>query len=222
VLLALSAGTLILGWGYSRFISPAWADRYDLIALGPLLMALAIMLSRAGWAAVVVLVVCAASWLLAPYKGQLLKKSNVKTIALKMRHEVTPGTLVISTQPEQVPVIYYYFRRYYRDLSYLTPLGTPAENGVMDWRDASAKLDRARYHQLVSPKIASATKGSRILLLVPKLHPGDGSWSRRLYNLSHRWHVAMDRDPRLEVLHVVKTSHGRTRTDLTGYIFRRR
>jgi hypothetical protein len=135
---------------------------------------------------------------------------------------VPPGTLIISTQPEQVPVISYYFRRYYRDLSYLTPLGTPAETGVMDWRDASAKLDRARFDQLVAPRIASMAKGARIVLLAPKLDPDDGSWARRLRGLAHRWHVALDRDPRLELLHQITTTHGRTRTDLTGYVFRRR
>jgi hypothetical protein len=215
----LGIGTLALGWGYSRFVSPAWADRYVLITLGPVLVALALALSRAGWAAVVALAVCAAAWIGQPPSDQLTHKSNVRSIEHKLRGDITAGTVVISTQPEQVPVLDYYFPR---DVSYLTPLGRPGDVRIMDWRNASARLDRASFSRIVAPVIAAAPRGRRFLYLEPKIHPGDSSWARRLHDLGRRWRHALDRNPRLRRLRLVKTSHKRTRTDLTAVLYARR
>src|SRR4029453_7618106 len=80
--------------------------------------------------------VAAAGLLIVP----LPAKSNMRAVAVSAGIGLRPGDLVISTQPEQVPVLERYLPP---GLVYLTPLGTPADPSVMDWRDALPRLKSA-------------------------------------------------------------------------------
>ena len=69
---------------------------------GPLLLALAAVLSRGdGWTWLALAGV-AGAWLVS---GPAPAKSNVRTVAGTVAPALRPGDLVVCTQPEQVPVL---------------------------------------------------------------------------------------------------------------------
>ena len=65
------------------------------------------------------------------------EKSNVAGISSVAATSLEPGDLVVSTQPEQVPVLVHYLPD---GLRFATPLGPVADPAVMDWRDALSRL----------------------------------------------------------------------------------
>ena len=104
VLAGIAIATAGLAWLCSQ-IEPAWATRYLAVLLGPLLLALASVVSRgARWTAVA-LVGVAVVWLMS---GPPPIKSNVRTVSTGVAPSIRPGDLVVSTQPEQVPALYRY------------------------------------------------------------------------------------------------------------------
>ena len=74
-----------------------------------------------------------------PY-GASDSKSNVDRVAALYGSSVRPGDLVLSTQPEQVPVLAYYMGYDHR---FATPLGLVEDPHVMDWRDVLGELEAA-------------------------------------------------------------------------------
>jgi hypothetical protein len=177
-LLALTAATgVALGWVAAQ-LEPSWSPRYLLVLYGPVALALACGLARRP-----AVVAAAAALLLA---APLPARSNVRAVAVSAGIGLRPGDLVISTQPEQVPVL----RRYLpAGLTYLTPLGTPADPTVVDWRDALCRL-RAPPHLHLTP-------GERVVLVTPIGLRPRAPWSSALRRLTRAWHVALRRDPRL-------------------------
>ena len=77
-------------------------------------------------------------WLMDPIPTSLNTKSNVATAAAAVRPLLGRDPLVLSTQPEQVPVLHYYLPAARR---YLTPLGAVPDPGIVDWRNALTRFD---------------------------------------------------------------------------------
>ena len=132
-LLAVALLTLALAW-VSSHLSPAWANRYLAVALPPLLLAGAAGLAHAGRLGVAGLVVAAA---LAAGDTARDDKSNVRDVAEAVAPSLRPGDLVVSTWPEQVPVLGYYLPP---GLRYATLTGAQRDTGVTDWRDGVERL----------------------------------------------------------------------------------
>jgi hypothetical protein len=99
------------------------------VLYGPVALALACGLARRP----VVAAAAAALLLAAP----LPAKSNVRAVAVSAGIGLRPGDLVISTQPEQWPALHAICPP---GSCTLTPLGTPADPTVVDWRDALRRL----------------------------------------------------------------------------------
>ena len=116
-------------------LEPAWAPRYFAVLFGPLLLALAAVLARgAGWTWVALAGVVAI-WLAS---GPAPAKSNVRTVATTVAPALRPGDLVVSTPPEQVPVLYRYLPGGLRFLTPLGPVVGPAADGLARRRGADA------------------------------------------------------------------------------------
>jgi mannosyltransferase len=146
-------------------VSAGWAGRYFAMFLGPLVILLAAALARARWIGLVALVVVCAQWAI-PHTPPRDIKSNVRRVAARVGPDLHRGDLVVSTQPEQVPVLHHYLPA---GLRFATPLGPVRDAGVMDWRDALMRLRRARPGPTLAPMLAHLPVGAHLVLVRPKI-----------------------------------------------------
>ncbi len=217
VLVVLGAGTILLAWGFSQF-SPAWASRYLAAAIGPLLLAAAIGLMRAGRLGLVGLLLVLAISVLAPTNPAYLHKSNVREVVATIRPDLHRGDLVLSLQPEQVPVLRYYLGG---GLRWATDLGRVPDTGIMDWRDALPRLQAATWERNLPPLLSRVGVGQQVLLVLPIPRGSRGApWPRLVRHRELEWYGAMLRDRRFEVVRGVKTP-GLTPASVRVVLFRR-
>ena len=133
-LVILAVGTPLLAWTLSQ-VSPAWANRYLAVALAPYLLLAAGGLAHARRLGIVGLVLVVIMW---AQDAAPVEKSNVRAVAHAIGPSLAPGDLVISTQPETIPVLHYYLPD---GLRYATLTGEVQEHGVWDWRDGVERLE---------------------------------------------------------------------------------
>ena len=186
LVLAGAAG-LTLAWLASQF-EPAWSPRYLFVLFGPVVLVLA----RRN------------AWLMAPIAAVLVLagppagKSNARAVAASVAQSVRPGDLLVSTQPEQVPVLHRYLPN---GVGYLTPLGTPADPTMTDWRDALARVRAARAQEVLAPAVDRLEPGRRLVFVMPVVRPGARStWARAVRRRTLEWRTAINADPRLQWL----------------------
>jgi mannosyltransferase len=192
-LLAIAAITAVAAWLSSQ-LQPAWTTRYLAVLVGPLLLALAAVLSRgARWTALA-LAATAATWL---FSGSPPAKSNVRTVADRVAADIRPGDLVVSTQPEQVPVLYRYLPE---GAIYLTPLGLVADPRMTDWRDGLSLLRAGHARRTLLPIVNGLPHGRRILLVTPVGLHSQAPWLRAVRARTREWRAALRSDPRVREL----------------------
>ena len=201
VLAAIGALTAIMAWLVSQF-EPAWASRYLAVVMGPLLLALAAVVSRSarGWGALA-LVGVAVVWLVS---GPPAIKSNVRTVSTGIAPQVRPGDLVVSTQPEQVPALYRYLPG---GVVYRTPMGLVLDPRQTDWRDGLKRLRAGQAERELLPAVARLDRGQRVLIVTP-LPPSrlsQASWSRAVRIRTREWRAALASHPRLRKVGGVST-----------------
>jgi mannosyltransferase len=176
----------------SSQLEPAWAARYAAVLFGPLLLALAAVLARAprwSWAA---LAGVAALWLTS---GPVPAKSNVRTVAGDVAPSIRAGDLVVSTQPEQIPVLNRYLPP---GLRYLTPLGRVADPRMTDWRDGVARLRAGTADRVLAPWVGRLGRGRRVLLVMPVYRRrSPAPWSRAVRVRTREWRGWLRSNPRL-------------------------
>lgn len=194
----VGAGTILLAWVASE-ISPAWANRYFAILIGPLILLAAVGLANGGRLAAVALVLIALFWLAYHVSDD---KSNVKQVARKAAPLLRPGDLVVSTHPEQTPTLHYYLPP---GLSYATSLGPVVDPRVMDWRDAVDRLRTARPEQTLDSLLTGLPPGARLLFVRPLITGNwDATWTHLVKRRSRQWARVVKRDPRLLRLAIVR------------------
>ena len=124
---------MLLAYGASQ-LSPAWAMRYLAVAVPPFLLLVA-----AGLAASRGLGVLGARDRLDPVG--LRRVADVQEQRARSRRgdrpSLSPGDVVVSTQPEQIPVLHHYLPP---GLRYATLTGYVKDVGVTDWRDGVERL----------------------------------------------------------------------------------
>lgn len=193
-LLVLGIGTLLTAWVYSK-LTPAWAPRYLAVIVGPLILLFGLGLARAGRLGVLALALSVCFWVLDPMPGALDTKSNVASAIAKVRSHVGSKTLVLSTQPEDLPTIAYYLRGASR---YGTTLGPVADPRIVDWRDALHRLRRSSVNATLMPMVTSLAPGERVVLVMPVRLPSTPLWMKLINRASNKWAAALERDPALE------------------------
>jgi hypothetical protein len=174
-------------------VSPAWTTRYLAVLLGPLLLALAAVISRGAKLTAVALVAVAAAWLVSTPPAV---KSNVRTVADHVRPAIGRGDLVVSTQPEWVPAL----DRYLPDgVMYLTPLGFVPDPRVTDWRSGLEILRGGTADSTLLPIVGHLPAGTRVLLVtpVPPSHVSQAPWLRAVRIRTREWRRALRADPHL-------------------------
>jgi mannosyltransferase len=193
--LALGALTLVLGFTWSQVSSPAWAVRYLIIVAAPLAVVAGAGLARTGLLGVAALaVVVALSWHGRPSYSTLAHKSNVAQIAGTLAPSLPGGSLVVTTQPEQVPTLRYYLGPRVR---YVTPFGVVPDPQVMDWRDALPRLRAARFGTVMGPLLRRLRAGQRVLFVGPRFANAGSAWSRRIMADTRVWRRALRRRMRV-------------------------
>jgi mannosyltransferase len=193
-LLVLALGTVLSAWTVSQ-VTPAWATRYLGVLIGPVLLVAAAGLPRAGRLGAVALVIVLFPWALYTLDTQ---KSNADQLAARFETAVRPGDLILSTQPEQVPVLAYYFGH---DKRYATPLGPVSETRVMDWRDVLGKLEAARPETTLEPLLEALPRGGRVLLVRPLVRSDDAwsaPWTELVRKRSEEWAFTLAVDERFK------------------------
>jgi mannosyltransferase len=165
IVLVVALATVLLAWIASQ-ISPAWSTRYQGVVLGPLLLFAAAGLAYSRWLGLCALAFLLLWWATVPPTPALQNKSNVDDIAAQLGPMLRPGDQVISTQPEQIPVIHYYLPNA-ASLRYADTMGPVGDPQVMDWRDALDRLKASRVSTSLEPVLDGMPVGRRLLFVSP-------------------------------------------------------
>ena len=216
----IGSATLLAAFAYSRFGTPAWALRYLVVVLAPLALLVALGLGRlALLGPLAVLATSLFAWHGRPTVAALEHKSNVTQVARELAPALPRGTLVFSTQPEQVPELAHELPA---GMRYATPLGRVADAGVMDWRDALARLDAARFAAVLGPQVRRMRRGARLLLVQPVFSHPDSPWTLKIRDIARRWGGAVRRSRLLYRLRMVRPTHGSSRSTVAAILLERR
>jgi hypothetical protein len=189
----LCAATVLAAFAASQ-VSPAWAARYLAVALPPLLLLAAGGLAHAGRLGLVGAVLVALIWM---GDGGPTAKSNVREISAEVSPSLRPGDLVISTQPEQIPVLSYYLPP---GLRYATVWGPVKDLGVTDWRDGVKHLRETSAKEDLEPLLDRLPRGRRVVLVEPiinNLARWQAPWTELVRLRSAEWSQYLSNDPRL-------------------------
>ena len=221
VALALLAfAPIVIAWLSSQ-ASPAWATRYLAVALAPLLVLLALGLRHAGRLGVAGLLVLLLAWAGA---GAPASKSNVRYVANTFQAMLHPGDIVVSTQPEQLPVLHHYLADG-PPLRYATPFGETRELGVTDWRDGAEHFDRTGVDGQLLPLLAGLPRGGQVLLVRPIIERPrrwTAPWTSRVRDRSIEYEGVLRGDPRFELVGIVPQNYRTAGPNpLQGYLFRK-
>ena len=192
VLATIAVAAAALAWISSQ-VQPAWAGRYLAVLFGPLLLALAATLARGTRVTAVALAAVAALWVV---YSPLAPKSNVRHVAADVTPSIRAGDVVVSTQPEQVPVLSRYLPN---GVVYVTPLGIVYDASMTDWRDGMERLRTGRASRDLLPLLGRLGPGRRVLLVTPV--PGgrrsQAPWKRTVRIRTREWRRVLRSDPRL-------------------------
>jgi mannosyltransferase len=133
-----------------------------------------------------------------PPTPALQNKSNVDDVAAQLGPILRPGDQVISTQPEQIPVIYYSLPNA-ASLRYADTMGPVADPQVMDWRDALDRLKAAKPTPTEDALVRSLQPGQKILAIFPIIRTArwGAPWTSEVRKRSAQWQRVLDRDRRL-------------------------
>jgi hypothetical protein len=219
--LAWLAGVTIAAAWLSSQVSPAWTTRYFAVILGPMVLLAALVLVRArrlGLVAGVLLLV-----LVLGYHPKN-DKENAKRLAASLP-PLRPAELVVSTHPEQVPVLRYYLGP---GLRWRTTLGPSPDARVFDWRDAVSRLRAQTMRKQAAETVAAVRPGAEFVVVTPVFrdyHAWNATWTKLVWRKSVAYTAALAADPRLELVRHVTTNELAVRHNyfklLQAYVYRR-
>jgi hypothetical protein len=193
VVAAICAAVPVLGWCGAQ-IAPNWAGRYLAVAVGPLILLVALGLARAGTIGLVACALLAGAWLLDDPPGV---KSNVAAVAAAAAPALAPGDVVLVTHPEQVALLH---RELPGGLGWWTSLGPSSDPRMLDWRDAVERLRAADPGELAPALLGAVPRGGRLLLAEPLIR-GDGGWrapwTRLVRRRAEEWRSLLEAAPSL-------------------------
>jgi hypothetical protein len=195
-------GTLLIAWTLSQF-NPAWASRYMAAIICPLFLFFAAGMARTKAVGVAGVVVAVALALVSPVDNTLRVKSDERDIAANVRNDLRPGDLIISAQPEQTPLGWYYLPA---GLQFADPMGRTPDPRMLDWVDAVKRINAAQPAPTYAKLIGSMPKGSRILMIRPLTITRSNwtqPWTAAIRLRSAQWSGLLSRDPRLVELKAV-------------------
>ncbi len=204
-LIALPTATLLLAWLASQ-ITPAFISRYFAPVLGPILLLAAFGLARAKVVGIVG-VALSVIFLLNPASYVADYKSDMRDVGGEMALHLHPGDLVVSGQPEQVPLERYYLPAGLRYASVLGPVSDPR---YMDWVNALPRLEKAVPSATLAPLLASLRPGQQLLFVRPLTEGAqnwEAPWTQLVRRRSAQWGALLAGDPGLKAVAVSPLSY---------------
>jgi hypothetical protein len=114
--------------------------------------------------------------------------------------------MILSTHPEQVPVLRYYLGPGYR---WATTLGPVSDPQVMDWRDALQRIRAITPAKDLEPVLASVRPGQHLVVVSPVFRDyraWDSRWTREVYLTSQVWTREIAHDPRFRQIAYVSSN----------------
>ncbi|MDX6665949.1 MAG: mannosyltransferase [Solirubrobacteraceae bacterium] len=173
-------------------ISPGWTLRYFAAFVGPLILLAGGVLAPAGNLGLATVALLAGLWLHPP-TGRVNNKSNVHHVSILLQGRVAPGDIVVSTQPEQVPVEAFYFPP---GLRWASGMGWWPDTRVVDWRDALDRYRAARVKRTANTFVRALKPGQQLVLVQPILRTAtwNAPWTRLVRRRSKQWERYLDGD----------------------------
>ena len=127
------------------------------------------------------------------------EKSNVRDVTEAVAPSLRPGDLVVTTWPEQVPVLAYYLPE---GLRYATLTGPVPDLGVTDWRDGVERLEATSAERDLAPLMDGLRPGRRMALVQPIIYdlgPWSAPWTELVRLRSEEWAQYVSNDRRFGV-----------------------
>ena len=221
LLLAAAAGSAILLAWIVSFITPEWTARYFAAVLAPLLLLAARGTVRAGRLGLAALIAILFIWLGATLHDD---KENARGLAAALGPSLQPGELVISTHPEQTPVLRYYLGT---GLRWATTLGPVADPQVFDWRDAVDRLRAAQPRPTLDSVLRNVRPGKEFIVISPVFRDyraWNAKWTRLVWRRSIAWTQLLAADPRFRLVrHITPNEIGAKRNywkPLQAFVFK--
>jgi hypothetical protein len=179
-LIVLPLATLVLAWLASQ-ITPAFVARYMAPILASILLLAAWGAARSGVVGLVAIILTVVFVThISSYTPQ--NKSDMRGISGEMTPLLHSGDVVLSGQPDQLPLAWYYLPG---NLQYATSLGGVKDARYMDWVYALRRLRASRPNAVVDPLVASLKPGQQLLFVRP-LTEGAQNWKSSWTSLVRR------------------------------------
>jgi hypothetical protein len=154
-------------------------------------------------------------------------KENAREVSAAIAPATHPGELVISTQPEQVPLFRYYLGNR-PPLRFATTLGPVPDSQIFDWRDAIDRLNAAQPRATLDRLLATVRPGSEFVVVTPVFRDyraWDAKWTKLVWQRSVQWTALLQADPRLRLVRHVATNevalHRNYFKPMQAFVYRR-
>jgi mannosyltransferase len=221
-LLTVTAVTVVLAFVASQ-ISPAWTARYFAVIFGPVVLVAGQAIARARRLGVATLVA-----LVFLFAGFSVKndKENAKGITAGTRPYLKTGDLIISTHPEQVPVLRYYLGPGYR---WATTLGPQPDPLIFDWRDAVSRLKAVKEQPTIDSLLRSVPPGGQFVVFEPVFRDyraWRATWTKLVWRKASDWSWLLEHDPRLQLVAHIRSDEIALKKNyfkpLQAFVYRRK
>jgi hypothetical protein len=196
------AVTVAAAWISSQ-ISPAWTTRYFSVILGPVLLLAGTVVVGARRLGVAAAVIVLFLWWGFQTRDD---KENARQIASSVVPRLHPGELVVSTHPEQVPVLRYYLGP---GLRWMTTMGAVRDPRVFDWRDAVARLRARSMAGEVDAAVTSVRPGAQFVVVAPVFRDyraWKAKWTKLVWRKSTAFTARLANDARVRLVAHIQTN----------------
>jgi len=195
--LATIAAVTVVAAFVSSQVSPAWTTRYFAVIVGPMVLLAGHGIARArrlGLAALIAIV-----FVFAGYSVHN-DKENARGIAHGVQPYLSKGELLISTHPEQTPVLRYYLGPGYH---WATTLGPTPDPHIFDWRDAVTRLENAKAQPTMAKLLAGVKPGQEFVVFAPVFRDyraWRAKWTKLVWRKAIAWNWLLQNDDRYQVV----------------------
>jgi mannosyltransferase len=220
-LVYMVAFTVLLAWIESQF-SPAWTTRYFAVVFGAIIVVAARGLVTSGRLGLIALVAVIFIW--TGFSAHP-DKENARQLAQQLKPGMHERELVLTTHPEQVPVLRYYFGPEFR---YANTFGPVSDPQLFDWADAVSRLEATPAKETEDALVRSVRPGETFVVITPVFRDyraWDAKWTKAVWEKATEWTHLLQTDPRLDQIQHVSTNeiadHLNFFKPLQGFVYRR-
>jgi mannosyltransferase len=189
--------TLLMAWLGSQ-VTPAWVVRYFAPVVAPMLIIVAIGMSRAGVIGAIA-IVFTVFFMIRPSAFEPKYKSDMQDIGGEMTNLLHKGDLVIVGQPESMPLAYYYLPG---GLKWSSTVGPVKDPTYVNWVDAIKRYHKSDpYDSTVLTKQLNSLKPGQQVLFIRPLTEGvanwEAPWTALIRRRSAQWGAVLAADKQL-------------------------